>query len=563
MKFTEYSYSRPDMGAYSAMFVGLLESFERAGTAEEQSRRLADICRARIEFETTYQLAVVRHTQDTTVPDYAAEQQFFDENKPLYDELVSRFYARLVRSRFRGELEERWGRHLFALAELSLNVVSPAVLDDLGEENRLVSEYNKLLASARIAFKGQERNLSGMQQFLVSDERETRRLAAEAKWGFFSENAGRFDDIFDRLVQVRTRIARKLGYPGFVELAYARLMRTDYDAGMVAGLRAEVERHLVPLLSQLKREQAARLGLPRMDYYDEALDFRGGNPGPKGGAGWIVEQSQRMFAEMSAETREFFNFMLENELMDLLTRPGKASGGYCVDFKQYGAPFIFANFTGTSIDVDILTHEAGHAFQNYQSRHFEAPEYRWPTLDACEIHSMSMEYFAWPWMHLFFAEETDKFRYAHVTTSVHYLCYRAAIDEFQHFVYEHPEATPGERKQAWLALENRYLPDRNFAGNEFLRQGGGWQQQLHVYAAPFYFIDYNLAEMCAFQFWAKSEEDWGGGWADYLRLCRAGGSASFLQLVELSGLASPFSEGHVEALAGRLRTWLSAAAARL
>lgn len=78
-----------------------------------------------------------------------------------------------------------------------------------------------------------------------------------------------------------------------------------------------------------------------------------------------------MYKELSAETDEFFNFMLDNDLLDLVAKKGKAGGGYCTYIENYKAPFIFSNFNGTSGDIDVLTHEAGHAFQVYESRKFE------------------------------------------------------------------------------------------------------------------------------------------------------------------------------------------------
>lgn len=242
--------------------------------------------------------------------------------------------------------------------------------------------------------------------------------------------------------------------------------------------------------------------------------------------------------------------------MDLVAKKGKQGGGYCTYISEYGAPFIFSNFNGTSGDIDVLTHEAGHAFQVYESRGFEVPEYGFPTYEACEIHSMSMEFFTWPWMDRFFEDEADKYRFDHLASGLIFIPYGVTVDEFQHFVYENPDATPAERKQAWREIERKYLPHRNYDDNTYLEQGGFWHKQGHIFSSPFYYIDYTLAQICAFQFWKKMHEDRSAAWADYLHLCRQGGSKSFVELVKVAGLISPFEDGCVTSVIGSINAWL-------
>jgi M3 family oligoendopeptidase len=264
-----------------------------------------------------------------------------------------------------------------------------------------------------------------------------------------------------------------------------------------------------------------------------------------------------MYSELSPETKEFFDFMIENQLMDLISKKGKAGGGYCTYISKYKAPFIFSNFNGTSGDVDVLTHEAGHAFQVYSSRNYETPEYNFPTYEACEIHSMSMEFFTYPWMNLFFEEEVDKYKYFHLSEALLFIPYGVTVDEFQHFVYENPNATPRERKSAWRAIERKYLPHRNYEANEYLEKGGWWHQQGHIFETPFYYIDYTLAQICAFQFFKKATENREKAWSDYLRLCKAGGSASFLELVKLANLVSPFENGCIASVIDHIEAYLN------
>jgi M3 family oligoendopeptidase len=558
MKFTEMQYQRPDIGQVSKSFTELLAKFEAAESADAQKAALEEINALRNTFQTYSALASVRNSINTKDTFYEAEQEYFDTNEPLMKDLNVRFYRALGNSKFKDDLKKKFGNQLFNLADVTLKTFNPSALDDLKEENKLGTEYTKLVASAEVEFNGEKMNLSQLDAYTESTDRELRKRAHETKWAFFAGHEQKFDEIYDKLVKLRTRIAHKLGYKNFVELAYYRMARTDYDAAKVAVFREQVLKYVVPLAAELRERQRQRIGVDKLKIYDWAHNFNSGNPKPQGTPEEIIEKGKQMYAELSPETKEFFDFMVSNGLMDLVTRKGKAAGGYCTMFNDYKAPFIFANFNGTVGDVDVLTHEAGHAFQCFESRHFEVEEYYFPTMEACEIHSMSMEQLTYPWMHLFFGNDTEKYKFVHTSSNLLFLPYGVAVDEFQHIVYENPEMTPAERKQAWLNLEKKYRPWVDYDGNDYLERGGFWQRQAHIYRSPFYYIDYCLAQVCAFQFWSKSNKDFDVAWNDYLTLCKAGGSDSFLGLVKLANLKSPFEKGVIEPLFKEVKAHLDA-----
>jgi M3 family oligoendopeptidase len=556
MKFKEFPYERPDINKLKLKFNDLLSKFISAQSCDEQSEHMVHINELRNDFQSMYEIASIRNTIDTTDKFYDEEQNYFDETLPLIEELTSKYYDALINSKFRSELEKKLGKQLFTIAELTLKTFSPKIIEDLQEENKLTSEYTKLIASAKIMFEGEERNLSGLTFFQQSRDRSTRKAACEARYGFLQGNEESLDRIYDSLVKVRTRMAKKLGYKNFVELGYARMLRSDYNAEMVAGFRKQVEKYIVPIATELREKQKKRLDLQTLTYYDEGINFKSGNAKPKGNPNWILNNGKKMYCELSKETDEYFNFMVNHELLDLVTKKGKAGGGYCTYISKYKAPFIFSNFNGTSGDVDVLTHEAGHGFQVYSSKNYQIPEYYWPTSESAEIHSMSMEFLTWPWMNLFFEEEADKYKFTHLSEALQFIPYGVSVDEFQHFVYENPDATPKERNHAWREIEKKYLPHRNYEGNEYLENGGYWQQQLHIYEIPFYYIDYTLAQICAFQFWKKSNEDRPAAWKDYYTLCKAGGSKSFLELVSLAKLLSPFDSESIQNIVAYIQKWL-------
>lgn len=541
MKFSQFEYQRPELKAFEAEMNDLLTKFEQATTAQEQIDLISKINDCRNIFDTMSNIAHLKYTLDTTNEAYQIEQDYFDQNSPFFQSISQGFYRKLVKSNFRAELEAHWGKQLFALAESALRIFDDSIIAELQRENQLASEYQKLMASAKIPFEGEERNLSQLMAFETSPNRETRRLAIEAKWQFFADNAEQFNRIFDDLVKVRHQMAVKLGFENFVPLGYLRMNRTDYNASMVAGYRQQVLEVIVPIAQELRHRQQQRLEVSALKHYDLKTAFNNGNAKPKGSPEWILANGKKMYEQLSAETGEFYNFMLNNELMDVTARKGKAGGGYCTYIVGYDSPFIFSNFNGTSDDITVLTHEAGHAFQVYMSRNWDMPEYLWPTYEAAEIHSMSMEFFTWPWMNLFFEEDTDKFKFEHLNSAVLFLPYGVSVDEFQHFIYENPQATPAERNQMWRKIEQKYQPWLDYDNNEFLEQGGAWQRQHHIYAMPFYYIDYTLAQICAFQFWNKFLENRQTALADYIRLCKAGGSMPFLDLVKYANLQSPFN----------------------
>lgn len=557
MKFSQFKYVRPDYNEVKSELTSLIDKFSKAESAQGQYEYIQKINKIRNNVQTMSELVYIRHTINTMDKYYDEERNYWDENGPLYKELDSNFYKALTTTKFKSELQEKLGRQFFSIAEMSLKAFSPEIIEELQQENKLSSKYSKLIASAKIEFNGQELNLSGLKPFMESKDREIRKKAADAKYKFFAENEAEIDKIYDDLVKVRTKIAKKLGYKNFVELGYIRMQRSDYNPEMVADFRKQVLDYIVPEATKLYNRQRERLGINKLTYYDESFEFQEGNAIPKGNPEWIINNGKRMYSELSPETKEFFDFMADSELLDLVTKKGKAGGGYTTYIPDYKAPFIFSNFNGTSGDIDVLTHEAGHAFQAYCSRWIDLTECNFPTSESCEIHSMSMEFFAWPWMDLFFKEDAEKYKFSHLGSAIKFIPYGITVDAFQHFVYENPEASPDERKQAWRNLEKQYLPHKNYEGCDFLERGGWWFQQAHIFEIPFYYIDYTLAQICALQFWKRANENRKEAWRDYLAICKVGGTKSFLQIVDTANLKSPFEAGCVGSIISFIANWLN------
>lgn len=555
MKFKDYQYQRPDLEAFKATVEKDLKVIGSDVSLEEEVQAIENLFNAFDEIGTMGTLVSIRNSVDTKDKFYEEEQAFFDENGPVLGQYSHEFNDKLLSSKNRKALEEKYGTLIFRSGELARKTFKPEIIPDLQKENKLSTEYSKLIASAQIEFDGGTYNLSQMAPFVQSTDRDVRHRAQLAVSKFFEENEAQLDRIYDDMVKVRTEIAHKLGYENFVQLGYDRFGRTDYNSKDVKGYRDQIYKEVVPLVNELTQRKAVRLGIESPKSYDLALSFLSGNPTPKGDRDWMVDIAVNMYHEMSEQTGKFIDFMVERELLDLDSKPGKQGGGYCTYIPKYDSPFIFANFNGTSHDVDVLTHEAGHAFQVFSSRD-QIPDYRWPTMESAEIHSMSMEFLAWPWVNQFFLEDTEKYKFNHLASSISFLPYGVSVDEFQHGVYENPDMTPEERKALWRDIEKKYLPFKDYDDDAFMEKGTFWYRQGHIFGAPFYYIDYTLAQVCAFQFWVKSQEDHKNAVQEYIELCKLGGSKSFVELIGAAGLQNPFVDGTVKDVIEPIKAYL-------
>jgi len=555
MKYSEFPYKRLTVDSQNALMVDWLVRFEDAESAEDQITVLEEVDNASREYASYVSIASLNFSRNINDEAAKSEKDYYDSIGPDIQEVYNKLDQAVDASRFKADLTEKWGATFLKKIEMELKTFDPKIMDMLRKETELRNEYTKLTAGAKIEFDGKSYNLAGLGPFHTHEDRDLRKRSVAARFQWFEDNADEFDELYDKLVKLRHEIATTLGYKNFVELGYLRMGRSDYGPDEVANFRKQIVDHVVPIVTRLLEQKKAILGLDHLYFYD-GINFKEGDPKPKGTPEELVEGAQKMYHELSKETGEFFDIMVNEELMDLVNRDGKRPGGFCTSFPKYDRPYIFSNFNGTDHDITVLTHEAGHAFQCYSSRNQPLVSYLWPTMESAEIHSMSMEFFTWPWMERFFKEETDRFKYKHIAGSLSFLPYGACVDHFQHWVYENPEATPKDRKNKWLELESIYLPNRDYDDIEFPKSGGIWQGQLHIYQMPFYYIDYTLAQTCAFQFWIKSEENREKAWDDYVRLCKAGGSLPFTGLVELAGLELPFDDGCLESVVEKVSNWL-------
>ena len=548
MKCSQMPYTRVDMDEVKSFFEKLIADSKNAKSGEEQFELHKKYYKFMEDVYTNIKLGVFRHNIDTTEEFYAAENDYIDEITPLISKYANDYSKVLYESPFRSYLEDKISKVAFKNIELQNKSIDDKILPLMQEENALISKYDKLIASAKIPFNGEELNISLLRKYLTDKDRDTRKRAWKALSEYFLSVTDQIDDIYDQLVKNRTKQAKELGYDNYVELGYNRMMRNAYRRAEVENFRKQVKESFVPFVVKIQEERKEQIGVDELKYYDNDMFFKNGNPAPTGTPEEIMKAGQQMYAELSPETKEFFDFMIENELFDVLGRKTKKAGGYMDFLPKYKSPIIFANFNGTSGDVDVITHECGHAFQGYVTRNDEITEHNDLTMETAEIHSMSMEYFTYGWMDRFFGDRSQDYLKMHLQDSITFIPYGCMVDEFQHIVYDNPDMTPAERKNVWKELEKTYRPWLDFDGDEFFGEGGYWQRQGHIFWNPFYYIDYVLASVVAMQFKVWMDKDYKDAWNHYLQLCKLSAKNFYEEELAEVGLKSPFKDGTIDDL---------------
>lgn len=556
MKFKDMPYERVDFARVEEEIKQLMAEFEAAKSGEEQFEVHKKYYELTDRVSTMMTIAHIRHDVDTTDEFYDAEQSYYDEKGPLLNNLVVAYQKKMYESPYRAYLEEKIGPVAFKNMELSMKSFDEKLIPLMQEENALTTEYDKLIAGAKIDWEGETLNLSLLRPYLINADRNVRAKAWGKMDAFLGENSDKLDEIFDKLVKNRDAQAKALGYKNYLELGYYRMQRNCYGQADVESFRKQIKEDFVPFVEKLHDRRRQRLGLDKLSCIDESVYFVDGNPKPLGTPEEIMQSGQKMYAELSPETKEFFDFMMENQLFDVLGRKTKRAGGYMTYLPLYQAPFIFANFNGTSGDVDVITHECGHAFQGYLSGKDPIKEHADIGMETAEIHSMAMEFFAEKWMPLFFGERAQDYVEMHLEDAAAFIPYGCMVDEFQHIVYEHPQLTPAERKAAWKQLEQEYKPHLDYGEDVFFGGGGFWQKQLHIYDYPLYYIDYCLAQTCALQYKVKMDADFNSAWESYLKLCKLSASDFYTNMLGEVGLDSPFEDGCIKNIVEKLEKYV-------
>ncbi len=544
IKFEDLQFEHISIEEIKAYLEPLFDKLTKADSADEYLDTFRKINDYRLHISTNVNLFQIHFSIDTTNDKAVEEVNYWDENSPLYEELINRFYKIVINNPYKEELIEYIPNAFYDIAKNALLAFDPRIMEEIAAENKLVSKYGALMAGIRVTIRNEEYNLSSASKFTSSKDRVLRKEAYDAMVEAISTKEDEIDDIYDQLVHVRDKMAKKMGYDNYIDLGYKRLGRTDYDQHDLIAYRKAILDYVVPCNNKLRAMQAQRLGLDKLDYYDINVEFKDGNPKVIGDADALIDAASRFYNDLSKETGEFFNEMKEGAYWDLLSKANKQGGGYCTILQDVKMPFIFANFNGTQADVNTLVHEVGHSLQCYttaRANKMNFTETEFPSYEAAEINSMGMEIFAYPYYEYFFGDDADKYRFMHLSETMTFIPYGTLVDAFQHEIYAHPDMSKEDRKATWRKLELLYCPEREcFDHNKYLSKGTYWYRQGHIFNTAFYYIDYTIAQVCALEFWVRNEAHDENSFKDYMTLARLGGNYSFLKLLKKANLESPF-----------------------
>lgn len=545
--FDTIEYVRPDYDEMKKVWEDAAAQIRNAKTYAEVKAVMQKVEEASNHLMTMYSICSIRNTLNTTDEYYEKELEYNQNTYPTVMEASMQYERTVLESPFAKDLEAEYGKELLVSLQRDLDSFNPALVPFMQKEAELTTRYQKLMATAQIPFRGEVYNLYGIQKFFEDPDRTTRKEAFRAYSDFYHGNEEEMEDIFSQLVEIRNEMGKAMGDENFIPLGYKQQGRSDYGQREVEAFREQVREEIVPLCEKLYKAQAKRIGVDEIKAFDEKFIFPDGNAEPAGDDDYMIGQARSMYHDLSPETGEFIDFMIDHKLMDLKNKPNKASTGYMTFLPDYRAPYVFSCFNHTIFDMQVLSHELGHAFAGYQAmRHQPISNYFSESTDIAEIHSMSMEQFAYPYAEKFFGKDADKYRFAHLQEAITFVPFGVAVDEFQHIMYAHPELTPRERTWEWHKLEEKYMPWRKYEDDEFMERGGYWYHKLHIFLYPFYYINYTLTTMGAMEFKKRYEEDREAAWKDYLKLCNAGGSLSYLGLLKAANLSVPFEEGSVK-----------------
>ena len=558
MKFNEMTYTRPDIDALLARCRELAAKAAAAPDGDALVRLYYEQSEAFAEYNTAANLANIHYTCDTRDAYWKTEQDFFDANGPAVTNASVEISRAFLANPHVDALTEKFGTTCVAGMKNAVLSMDDRTVELQQQFNALVSRYQQIYGGALVELDGKQLTIPQLGPYKEDLDPAVRRAAYEAEAGYFDAHRAELDELYGQIVQNLNAQARVMGYHDYSELSYVRMNRIGYGPEEIRKFRDQVANDVVPQLQKVMALRAKRTGIAHPAFTDLPILFRDGNPKPIPGYKARMDAARTMYHELSPETAEFIDFMQDNELFDVESRPGKMSGGYMTSLPSYKAPFIFANWNDTSGDVDVLTHECGHAFEGYVAERDPAipADLECPGMESAEIHSMAMEFLTAPWHHLLFGRDTDKYALLHAEDSFVFLAYGCEVDEFQHIMYHNPDLTPDERNAEWLKLEKKYRPWIDFDNLPFYGRGAGWQRQLHIYECPFYYIDYCLSTMAALQFFLLSLTDHKDAWERYLRLVRRAGTASYTELLETAGLKVPFEEGSIKGIAQQMTDWL-------
>lgn len=542
-KFSGLVYKRPDFAAVQKELDALTKQVSKA--QDYETVRDAIFKRNEIAVELSYEenVAAIRMYQDCTNKFYEEESLKISEESVHLEQ--DKLNEALIESPFVKQIEEEFGSQYIRLLKNHILLFREGK-DLIAQSQALEMKYQQIKAGLKFNIDGTILGEAELFKYFESPSREIRKKALEERYKVYIQHKEEFEDILNQLVDLRIQIAKANGFDSYLDYMNLEKGRIGYGEKELTGFCEQVKEVLVPFCSKLNEAKKKRLGLSELKIYDQHILFADGNPELKGSNKELFEAASKMYHELSKEAGEFFDLMLEHEMIDAEPSQNKVAGmGFCADIAKLKMPFVFGNFNGTITDVTVLTHEIGHAFQMYLSmRKQPLMDFDVAVNDIAEVPSKTMEQFTYPFAEYFFGEDADKFRFMHLSNVMEEICSYCMVHEFETYLYGTPNATPKERAVELGNTFKRYFPDYDFDEfNDYLEQGTMLFSNMGAYMFPRYLISYCLSNMCALEFKQKMSENPKGAWEDYMKLCAAGGSLGYPELLHTANLSVAYEDG--------------------
>ena len=378
----------------------------------------------------------------------------------------------------------------------------------LAEVEQLSLEYQKIMGAMMVEFEGKELTVQQLRPYLLKTDRDLRERAWRAGRECQMQSREALHDLFDRMLKLRHQIALNAGFANYRDYMFRSMGRFDYTPDDCKAFHAAIEAVIVPAVAQRLARRRAQMGLEHLRPWDTSVDPLGREPlAPFEDVQVLIDKVGSIFRRVDPALAGYYQTMASEGLLELDSRKGKAPGGYCTPLHLRKRAFIFMNAVGVHDDVQTLLHESGHAFHDFEMGGLPLIWERDIPMEIAEVASMSMELLAAPYLSEFYSQdEVARARIEHLEGTVAFLPYMAVVDAFQHWIYENPEHSHAERDAQWNALMQRFMPGVDWSGLEAERESY-WQRQLHIYEVPFYYVEYGIAQMGAWQVWRNSLAD--------------------------------------------------------
>lgn len=510
---------------------------------EEFERWLLDFSETDSIFDEQYVARRIATTQATTDEDRQRRFVDFIENVyPHREPWHDRLRRKLVECAERFPLPPKRYEVLLRSIRNSIELFREENIPLDVEHAMLRQEYQQTTGVMSVTYDGREMTMQQIASYLEEPDRavreETYRLGAER----FLRDAPKLDELYDKMVKLRDRIARNADCADFREYSFKAMERFDYEPEDCLAFHDAIEQVVCPAVGKLAEQRKAKLGVETLRPWDMAVDPENRPPlKPFETVEQLIEGCVGVFHKVDRELALVFETLRDKELLDLGSRQGKAPGGYQETYCERRLPFIFMNAVGAERDVGTLLHEAGHAFHTWSCRNDPLLPYRGYPIEFAEVASMGMELLSLPHIDVFHGDQTPRARKSFLEGIVQFFPFMACVDALQHWVYTHVDASIEERKDEWVRLRQRFMPHVDWTG---LEQYGrhSWHRKLHFFEVPFYYVEYGIAQLGALQVWMNSRKDYSHAVAMYRNGLALGGSRPLPEIFEAAGLKFDFTE---------------------